>query len=94
MQTASNEFIRRIKNTRRNLLVKFIESVIKEYSRDLRRGGFNQEWVKNALEDASIGYGRMVANEIAGISLINRPEHSCRKSGRMKKLTAKSSWFQ
>ena len=36
----------------------------------------------------------MVAYEIAGVSLINRPEHSGRKSRRVKKLTAKSSWFK
>ena len=93
IQTASNEFIRRFKNTSRNLPLQVIESVIKEYSRDLRRGGFTQEWVKNALNAASVGYGRMVANKIAGISFINRPEHSGRKSRRVKKLTAKSSWF-
>ena len=67
---------------------------MEEHSRDLKRGGFTQDWVKNAPEAASIGYGRMVGNEIAGIRLIKRPEHSGRKSRRVKKLTAKSIWFK
>ena len=36
----------------------------------------------------------MVANEIAGIGFSNRPEHSGRKTRRVKKLTGKSSWFK
>ena len=40
IQTVTNEFIRRYKNTSRNLSVQVIEARIHEYSRDLRRGGF------------------------------------------------------
>ena len=44
VQTCSNEFIRRLKNTSRSLKATIVEQVIKEYVWDLKRGGFSATW--------------------------------------------------
>ena len=94
IQTATQEFIRRYKNTSRDLPACEIETILKEYSRDLRRGGFSQEWVARALDAGTTGYMRMVDNEIQDICPINRPEHRGRKSRRIKKPTGKTTRFK
>ena len=93
IQTATNEFLRRMRNTSRELPSTFIESIIQEYACDLRRGGFHQGWVRLCLESAVKGYGRKVREELRGGTLINRPEHVGRRGRLLKKLTGKSTWF-
>ena len=94
MQTVTQEYIRRMKNTSRSLPWSHLEEAVSAYSKDLRRGGFSREWIRNALEAATVGYTRMVENEVKGISLINRPEHKGRKSRMVKKLRGKATWFK
>ena len=55
IQTAVNEYIRRMKNCSRELDSKEVEQVILEYSKDLRRGGFSKHWIRNVLDAASRG---------------------------------------
>ena len=76
IQTVVNEFIRRMKNTSRNLPRHTLEATLAEYSCDLKRGGFSPNWVKKCLEAATTGYASMVQNEVNGANPVNRPEHS------------------
>ena len=94
IQTCVNEYMRRFKNTSRELPEEQMEEVIKEYSNDLKRGGFSKNWIKEALKSSMVGYGRMVRDEIKGIGKINRPEHMGRVARRHKQLLGKGSWFQ
>ena len=94
VQTAVNEFIRRFKNTSRQLKEDNIEQVVKEYCTDLRRGGFSPKWIRNALDAASKGYSRLVTAEVKEGLPINRPEKTGRISRRVKKLVGKATWFK
>ena len=93
IQTATNEFIRRLKLTSRDLPKSHIDQVLKEYSCDLKRGGHKAEWVKEALKNALRGYSKMVENEVDGKCPINRPEAVGKLGRRVKTLIGKSSWF-
>ena len=94
VQTVANEFLRRLKNTSRELAPKVVEQVIQEYACDLKRGGFHSQWIRLALEAACRGYERMIGNQIRGTQPVNRPESFGRKSRRLKKITGKSTWFK
>ena len=94
VQTATNEFIRRFKNCSRELPVKVIDGTVQRYAEELMKGGFSQNWVKNALGAAATGYARMAKSEIEGKVPVNRPEKSGRKTRLVKKLVGKSTWFK
>ena len=79
VQTATQEFIRRLKLTSRRLPTHHIEEILAEYSCDLKRGGYTSAWVKESMKSALIGYSRMVRNELQGICPVNRPESATRK---------------
>merc|ERR1711954_240187 len=94
IQTAVQEYHRRLRNTSRELPVSTVEQVLRDWSLDLRRGGYSQKWVMNCLDSAMKGYIRKVKTEIEGGVPINRPESLGRKARRIKKLVGKSSWFK
>ena len=94
IQTVVNEYLWRYKNTSRELPKDSIEIIIRDYSNDLKRGGFSVSWVREALRSATIGYSRMIKGELLGEGKINRPEHMGRTSRRHKKLLGKATWFQ
>ena len=60
IQTVVNEYLRRMKNCSRDLATDTLEGVLQDYSAELRRGGFSNQWIKNTLDAASRGYARMV----------------------------------
>ena len=60
----------------------------------LRRGGFSQEWVKNCLQSAIMGYCRRITQEIKRGKPINRPASHGFQGRLAKKITAKSTWFK
>ena len=76
VQIAANEYLRRYRNTSRDLPPTEIEDVIRKYSEDLLRGGFTRDWIKQALKAATIGYSRMIDRYAAGEAPINKPEKS------------------
>ena len=93
MQTATDEFLRRLKTTSRELPPTTIDQVLTEYASDLKRGGHQKDWVKEALRNALAGYAKMVKNELQGICPINRPEATGKNTRRLKKLVGNSTWF-
>ena len=80
--TVVNEFMRRMKNTSRDLPRNHLEETLRTYAKDLRRGGFQTDWIKNALDAASKGYSRILKAECQGAGRINRPEIQVERQGR------------
>ena len=90
----TNEFHRRYRNNSRDLPAQDLEEVVKRYVQDLKRGGFRDTWIKNALQAASVGYGRLIKAETEGGRKINRPASYGQKKRIVKRLTGKSTWFK
>ena len=57
--TASNEIIRRYKNTSRSLKPEIIETVLRDYMDELAAGGYPLAFRVKVLEAATTGYIRM-----------------------------------
>ena len=91
--TVVNEFMRQMKNTSRDLPRSHLEETLKAYTRDLKRGGFSQEWIRNTLYATSKVYARILMAECQSISRIKQPEASGKKIRKIKWLTGKATWF-
>ena len=64
---------------------------------DLKRGGFSEKWIYNALKSATTGYLKKVDKEQQSSdpgNMVNRPSASSVISRRYKKLIGKSMWFK
>ena len=94
ISTISQEFIRRFKNTSRELPKSVLESVVKEFCQDLMRGGFTNKFISTCLQAAAKGYTNMLKLDITGQQPVNRPASFGAKARRAKNITAKSSWFK
>ena len=94
VQTATNEYLRRMRNTSRELQENHLISILEDYSCDLKRGGYHPNWINTCLEAACTGYGRKVKSEIEGGEPVNRAAHMGARGRRIKALTGKSTWFQ
>ena len=73
VRQTSQEFIRRFRNTSRQLPVHHIEEVTSEFCQDLKIGGFTSQFIAILLRSATIGYARMVKADIEGEVSLNRP---------------------
>ena len=80
IQTAVQEYHRRLRNTSRELPISTFEEVLRDWSLDLRRCGYSKKWVMNYLDSAMRGYIRKVKTEIEGGTPINRLESHGRKA--------------
>ena len=78
MATISQEIIRRVKNTSRDLPVQEMERVLKEYMDQLILGGYNLEFRVKVLTAAMKGCIKMYCNQREGKGRINRPERATR----------------
>ena len=92
--TVAQECVRRFKNTSRDLHENHINSIIDEYTQDLREGGFSPPWIQTAITAGLNSYMKMVELELNGKGYINRPEASTRGTRIYKKLCGKSDWFK
>ena len=84
--TCSQEVIRRMKNTSRDLLPNNIEGILRTYMDELIAGGYDQAFREKILEAGTKGFVKMWEQERQGISRINRPEKATRKTRRWNKL--------
>ena len=71
MATISQEIIRRLKNTSRDLPVQEMERVLKEYMDELILGGYNLEFRVKVLTSAMKGYMKMYNDQKEGTGRIN-----------------------
>ena len=92
--TCSQEVVRRMKNTSRDLHPSNIEEILKVYMDELISGGYDQAFRERILEAGTKGFVKMWEQERQGISRINRPEKSTRRSRRWNKLCGKTSWYK
>ena len=92
--TATQECIRRLKNTSRDLPPEVVEEILRTYMLELEAGGYGHKWRMNILEAAIGGYEKMLQGELEGRGRVNRPERSTRGLRRWKRLVGRSTWFQ
>ena len=92
--TVSQELIRRMKNTSRDLPEEIMEATIREYMEELEEGGYLKEWRGKVLLATITGFERMWVSECEGKGRINRAETSTRTKRRWSKLCGKSNWFK
>ena len=91
VQTVTNEFLRRMRNTSRDLGENHLQEVLGTYVCDLKRGGHHPNGIKVCLDAAATRYGRNIKEEINGGTPINRPAHVGSKTRRLKALTGGST---
>ena len=94
MATVSQEIVRRLKTTSRDLHHSVVEGVLLKYMEELRIGGHTLEFRKEALDSATRGYTRMWEKQVKGEGWVNRPEGSTRQARRHNKLLGKTNWFK
>ena len=83
-----------VDKTSRELPIATTESLIREWSIDLRSEGFSQIWVTNCLDSAMRGYIMKVKKKLWGGSPNNKPEACGKKGRRIKKLLGKANRFK
>ena len=82
--TATQEVIRRFKNTSRDLPAEEIETILKDYMDELIWGGYDANFRVKILSAAITGYIRMWNDQREGKGYINRPEAASRTTRRWK----------
>merc|ERR1711954_446074 len=94
MATVSQEIVRRLKMTSRDLHFSVIEGTLLKYMEELRIGGHTEEFMMEALNSATRGYIRMWESQVKGEGWVNRPKKSTRQARRHSKLMGKTNWFR
>ena len=92
--TASQEILRRLKNTSRELGAEIITEILTDYMGELTMGGYTFNWRREVLLGAVIGYRRLWVQEHQGTGQINRDSKVTSLKRRAQKLTGKSEWFK
>ena len=88
IQTATNEVLRRWRNTSKLQSRSTVEAATKEYADELRGMGYAKEWIENVIRSALLGFKKYCHGTI------NRPGMATRTARRRKKLVGKSTWFE
>ena len=91
---ATQEVIRRLKTTSRDIRISEIEEILGTYMGELEAGGYSMKWRIEVLQAALTGYGRMWLNEVIRGKPINRPEASTRTKRRAAALTGNRHWYK
>ena len=86
IQTASNEFRRRMQNTHKHLPANHLEEALKGYTEDLKRGGFPESFIWEALDSATKRFTTLLKAEITGERPVNRPKSHGMKARVISKL--------
>ena len=94
VSTTTQEVIRRLKNTSRDLPPEEVENVIMTYMEELGAGGYSEDWRMRIIEAAIIGYERMWELEVKGQGFVNRPDYHTKLKRRWGKLVGKQNWFK
>ena len=84
ISTCSQECIRRMKNTSRELNHKDIEGVLMRYMDELISGGYIEDFRFRILKAATTEFVKMWEQERLGKTMINRPDLTTRKARRTK----------
>ena len=92
--TLSQEIIRRMRNTCRNISSKRRGEILSVYMRKLQRSGYSVAMREKVAIAGLRGYLRMVKVEEEGGRKVNRPRQDGEEERRYKRLAGKSSWFR
>ena len=92
--TASNEILRRLKNTSREVCSITVSQILKEYMGELAQGGYPLHWRIQVLSSALKGYAKIWEAETKGEGFVNRPEFVTKDKRRAARLTGKATWFK
>ena len=90
--TFSSEVLRRLKTTHTNLEKEKVEDILLTFSDELNAMGYSEEWVRDTLKSAMVGYMRILHRDLEGEGPRNRKGRDTLKSRRFKRLVGISEW--
>ena len=94
ISTLSQEVLRRMRNTSRNVKKERREEILTEFMKKLKRSGYNAKTRREILIAGMKGYMRLVKEEEEGRRRVNRPRWEGATSRRYKKLGGKGNWYK
>ena len=83
--TFSSEVLRRLKTTHTNLEKEKVEDILLTFSDELNAMGYSEEWVRDTLKSAMVGYMRILHRDLEGEGPRNRKGRDTLKSRRFKR---------
>ena len=83
--TGTQEVIRRLKNTSREIDHNTVKDIIMEYMRELREGGYPKNIREEILNSGFKGYARMWMSEVNNQGFVNRPGKATKMKRRANK---------
>merc|ERR1711954_396905 len=92
--TATQEIIRRLKNTSREAPTDIVKEILIDYMGELAQGGYSVKWRIEVLAAALTNYIKLWNNEVEGKGQINHPDHITKMKRRAAKLVGNLSWFK
>ena len=94
ISTLSQEIIRRMKNTSRNISNERRNEILSEFMKKMKRSGYNAKTRREVLISGMKGYIKMVRTEEEGGTKVNRPRWEGATTRRYRKLAGKSNWYK
>ena len=92
--TATQEIIRRLKNSSEHIPQEQINLIIKEYIEQLQRSGYNKSEVRKYVTAGIVGYERIASRCEAEGKPLHRPGATIKKSTYKKRLTIRTTWYK
>ena len=77
--------MRRLKTTHTNLEKEKVEDILLTFSDELNAMGYSEEWVRDTLKSAMVGYMRILPRDLEGEGPRNRKGRDTLKSRRFKR---------
>ena len=90
----SQEVLRRLRNTRRDLPWSEKAEILSEFSHKLMCSGWTERHRYDFIMAGLTGYRRQLENSDAGITPLYRPREWDRETRRRKKLMARTAWYR
>ena len=92
--TLTEEGIRRLRNTKRELPWEEKAEILSEFSHKLMLSGYSQKFRSETIKSAVAGYNKQLARADAGIRPLHRPRDWNADERRKKKLLSRTSWYR
>ena len=92
--TITQETIRRLSNTGRDVTQTVRNNVLDTYVRVLLKSGYSMNDIRNSMIPGIVGYERRVVREENGGVPVHRTGDTIRKSTGAKKINLSSNWFK
>ena len=92
--TLTEEGVRRLRNTKREIPWEEKAEILSEFSHKLMLSGYSQKFRSETIKSAVAGYRKQVARADAGVRPLHRPREWQEQERRKKKLLSKTSWYR